>query len=252
MSAVNYLTNLIYHQTTSLMTPHVALSHFNPLISRWGQGNVLEAKLSGSHAKGTAVKLSADVDIFISISPNLSMSLSEIYEALFTFFNNLSGYNPRKQNVSIRVNFGNLGTVDLVPAKKQDNYTGDHSLYVRKRNTWMQTNVDEHIRMVKASGRADVIKLTKMWRERHNLDFPSLHLEMAVIRALEGHYLGDISEQFRQVLTWLGQNITTARFVDPANSNNIISDDLTLFEKSAIERKARDWQRATNWGQIVW
>jgi hypothetical protein len=39
--------------------------------------------------------------------------------------------------------------------------------------------------------------------------------------------------------------------VDPANSNNIISDDLTQAEKSAIRSAAINALRAANWNQIV-
>lgn len=234
------------------MPPYAAFGHFNPLITQWASGYLLETKLSGSHAKGTAIKICADVDIFISISSNLNKSLSEIYENLFTFFESRPGYKPRKQNVSIRVNLGNSATVDLVPGKRHPDYSSYHSLHVRKRQTWMQTNVDEHIRIVKSANRADVIKLTKIWRERHQLEFPSLYLEMAVIRALENHHYGDLSSHFIQVLTWLGQKITSAKFIDPANTNNIISDDLTAAEKVSIEYQAKAWQRASNWNQVVW
>lgn len=230
----------------------MALAHFNPLISQWASGYLLETKLSGSHAKGTAIKICADVDIFISLNSNLNTPLSEIYENLFDFFNSRTGYKPRKQNVSIRVNLGNSGTVDLVPGKRHSDYSNYHSLHVRKRQTWMQTNVDEHIRVVKSANLADVIKLTKIWRERHHLSFPSLYLELAVIRALEDNNSGDIVNRFIRILIWLGQNITSARFVDPANTNNVISDDLTILEKTEIEHKAIAFQRASDWGQVVW
>lgn len=252
MTAAQYFLNLVYQQTVGLMPPYAAVAHFNPLLNKWAAGHLLETKVSGSFAKGTAVKICADVDIFISISPSLNMTLAEIYDSLFKFFNDLSGYKPRKQNVSIRLNLGSSATVDLVPGKKQGNYTGDHSLYVKKRNTWMQTNVDTHISAVRSANRADVIKLTKIWRERHRLDFPSFYLELAVIRALGNNNYGDLEEQFRNVLVWLDQNITSARFVDPANTNNVISDDLTASEKLAIAYQAKQWQRVSNWGQVVW
>lgn len=251
MSGSSYLLGVLFQQTSGLLPAYTVLGHFNPLITQWAAGHLLGAKVSGSNAKGTAVKICADVDIFISLSPNLNMNLADIYENLFTFFLNKSNYSPRKQNVSIRVNLGSA-TVDLVPAKKQSHFTTDHSLYVRKKQSWMQTNVDTHITTVTSANKADVIKLTKIWRERHQLDFPSLYLELAVIRALSGHYATDLEGQFIQVLNWLGANITNARFVDPANTNNIISDDLTAKEKLAIAQRAQMLQKATNWNQVVW
>lgn len=46
-------------------------------------------------------------------------------------------------------------------------------------------------------------------------------------------------------------NIKTAVFIDPANTNNRISDDLTLAEKQALATAASAARRATNWNQIV-
>ena len=72
--------------------------------------------------------------------------------------------------------------VDFVPGKRQDNYGSDHSLYRRKADTWTKTNVDKHVNVVAGSGRLNEIRASKIWRERHQLEFPSLYLELMVIR----------------------------------------------------------------------
>ncbi|MEZ2142223.1 hypothetical protein AAE026_07925 [Bradyrhizobium sp. DN5] len=43
----------------------------------------------------------------------------------------------------------------------------------------------------------------------------------------------------------------TARFVDPSNINNIISDDLTVAEKQAIKAAAAAALIAPYWRDIV-
>jgi tRNA nucleotidyltransferase (CCA-adding enzyme) len=111
-----YLQSVLTQQTVGIVAPLNALYHFTPILHQWGNSHVLDVKLSGSNAKGTAVKCSADVDLFISIATTCPNSLSEIYNALFVYFVGPNGYNPRKQNVSIRVNFSG-GTVDLVPVR---------------------------------------------------------------------------------------------------------------------------------------
>lgn len=54
-----------------------------------------------------------------------------------------------------------------------------------------------------------------------------------------------------EVLEYLRDSFTTARVIDPANTNNIISDDLTAIEKSKVKTAAEQALKATNWNQIV-
>jgi tRNA nucleotidyltransferase (CCA-adding enzyme) len=106
--------------------------------------------LSGSFAKGTATALGTDIDIFVSLKPwraperSAWAGLDKIYWSLFRYCAERN-LQPEAQNVSIRVRMDGA-KIDLVPARKQPGTTQDHSLYKRKSNTWMQTNVDEHIR----------------------------------------------------------------------------------------------------------
>jgi len=93
---------------------------------------------------------------------------------------------------------------------------------------------------------------TKIWRERHDLIFPSLFMELAVIEATKYKKYGDYDNNFLTVLEWLSSNIKTVRIVDPANSNNIISDDLTNVEKKAIADKVTESRQKKNWSDIIW
>jgi hypothetical protein len=88
--------------------------------------------------------------------------------------------------------------VDLVPAQRQDNVSSDHSLYRGKKDSWTKTNVQKHIATVRAGGRLLETRLLKLWRN----------------------------------------SFVNARVQTLANTNNIISDDLTVAEKSAIKSAA--------------
>jgi hypothetical protein len=51
---------------------------------------------------------------------------------------------------------------------------------------------------------------------------------------------------------WLASDrFPNDRVVDPANTNNIISDDLTLAERGEIKAAAEQAIKTTNWNQIV-
>jgi len=82
------------------------------------------------------------------------------------------------------------------------------------------------------------------------VDFPSFYLEMAVIAALSGARSGNLSGNVQKVLEYLRDTFVNARFVDPANTNNIISDDLNMTEQAAIQRAAAAALGRT-WGDLV-
>ena len=59
----------------------------------------------------------------------------------------------------------------------------------------------------------------------------------------------------KRVLEFLAADLTSAEFVDPANSANIISSDLSADEKQEIARQARaslGRVRNSQWERVVW
>jgi hypothetical protein len=53
-------------------------------------------------------------------------------------------------------------------------------------------------------------------------------------------------------LDYIKNNIQTVSIVDPANTNNIISNDLSAHEKMSIAKQAHDSRQMKNWQQIIW
>lgn len=136
------------------------------------------------------------------------------------------------------------GGYHITPAKKHSNYQHYHSIWLSKLSTWKQTNVPTHINDVSKSGRIDEIKLLKIWRELHGVDFPSIYLEYLLIKnILSGKSKGVdyLESNFWHVIKELAKdtnNPLNARIVDPANTANILSDLLTTAEKDKIKRMA--------------
>jgi len=221
-----------------------------PVIATWANGHLLSVAPSGSFSKGTANASGTDIDLFISVSSMAIEGLREIYNTLDRALQS-AGYKTRRQNVSINITVGGH-SVDLVPAKRQNFFVEDHSLYRQKVDSWTKTNVAAHAQHVSLSGRTEEIRILKLWRDQLGLDWPSFYLELTVIRAL-GFFstYGDLAANVSKVFEFLRDEFLTARTVDPANSNNIISDDLTLAAKLLI-RTAGARARATRyWSQIV-
>ncbi len=61
----------------------------------------------------------------------------------------------------------------------------------------------------------------------------------------------EVSGGVWRVFKYLRDNFAAARVVDPANTNNVISDDLTAAEKTKIKTAATVALAAKNWNQIV-
>jgi hypothetical protein len=227
-------------------------------IQKWASTCFVSVLNSGSRAKGTAISLASDVDYLISLTSDCNANnggLKSIYDGLY---NHLKlKYNPvRKQNVSFRIKMGVL-EVDITPARKQSGNTNDHWLYVSKQDTWKQTNIQKHINDISGSGRLNEIKLLKIWRELNGLDFPSIYLEYLVINTLSGKSLdaSKLADNFMFLLSELAKdtnNPLNSRIVDPANSNNILSDLLISTEKSSIISKAKISAGQQYWENIVW
>lgn len=219
------------------------------LVKKWA-GNCLNyTEITGSYAKGTATTLGSDFDLFISII-NTDMNLREIFNSLAEFFKK-GGYTIQKQNVSIGIKHDTL-KVDLVPGKKQSGNTNDHSLYVSRKDTWTQTNVRTHVNTIVNSKRQKQIKIAKIWAKLHDLDFPSFYIEECVLHALKNRSTTDLDVPFQRYLKWLSNELLNVRFVDDANTNNVISDLVTKTEKRKIMKKAKEGYDAKEWDSVIW
>jgi hypothetical protein len=251
MTADEYLIEILRREAVDIgpNSPVLAVqTTLRPVLNAWA-GNLLSSVTpSGSYAKGTANHSGTDIDLLISLLSGTPNTLKEIYESLFTTMKQ-AGYTPKRQNVSINIRVGGYD-VDLVPAKRQDTTGGDHSLYRRRKDTWTKTNVQTHIAYVRAGNRVLESRLLKLWRMQRGLDFPSFYLELVTINALTGSSAG-LSANVWNVFIYLRDRFPTARIIDPANTNNVISDDLSQVEKNAIRDAAAAALKASDWSQII-
>lgn len=225
-------------------------AQLEPIIREWAATAFVSVSPSGSFVKGTANHSGTDIDLFISLSEHTTNSLKEIYNGLFDRMTS-KGYTPRRQNVSINIRVNGSYDVDLVPAKRQGSYGEDHSLYRRKADTWTKTNVTKHINHVKQGGRIGETRILKLWRNQKRLDFPSFYLELTVIDALSGQRFGNLSNNVLKGFEYLRDTFSNARVIDPANTNNVISDDLTAAERAKVKSAAVAAVNASNWNEIV-
>jgi len=218
-----------------------------PLIRDWANSFLVSISPSGSFAKGTGNRSGTDIDLFISLSSETRETLKEVYESLYKRLQE-AGYSPRRQNVSIKICVGGYD-VDLVPGKRQGFFDADHSLYRRRADSWTKTNVQTHIGHVVAAGWISETRIIKLWRDQKGLDFPSFYLELAVIKALGGQFRTGLANDVWKVFQYLSGDFVSARIQE--NTNNIISDDLSVSDRNKIKAAAATALRARDWNQIV-
>lgn len=257
MTPEEYIYSILVRETADTGPSSPALgvrATLLPKITEWAGAYLDSFEPSGSFAKGTANRTGTDIDLFISLKPSTPHTLKELYEKLGEKLTAL-GYVPRKQNVSWNINVDGFD-VDLVPARQQDDGSSDHSLFRRRADTWTKTNVAKHIATVRAGGRTRETRLMKLWRDQQGLDFPSFYLELAVIRALgvatpampaTGTWGGNLGTVFR----YLCDSFVDARIEDPANSDNVISDDLSANDKASIKAAAGRALLASTWAEVI-
>ncbi|SMD14909.1 hypothetical protein SAMN06297251_1444 [Fulvimarina manganoxydans] len=252
MTAYEYLRSILTRETvdTGLYSPaNVVEGYIRPVITQWAQQYLVGFEPSGSLAKGTANRSGTDVDFFISLHPDTPGTLKQIYDKLFALMHGTE-YGAREQNVSIGTKVVGYD-VDLVPGRLRSLQRTDHSLYRRNAGTWTQTDIRVHVSQVSRSPYRDEIRLTKLWRNQNGIDFPSFYLELTVMNALQGKPAGNLPDNFLSVLEYLRNRLPNARVVDPANTNNIISDDLTAAGKQTIALLAEASREKRTWGEIV-
>ncbi|OGH94277.1 MAG: hypothetical protein A2538_01780 [Candidatus Magasanikbacteria bacterium RIFOXYD2_FULL_41_14] len=250
----NYIRQIVAQHTPNIT--YIVQNKINellPHINVWANGHKYNLKLSGSLAKGTGITGTTDIDFFISLDPSVSTcnTLENVYNTLRNRFNG-AGYVTREQNVSIGINHSGL-KIDIVAGVKHHPLGFDHSIWKRKAQKWTKTNVDEHIKFVKQSGRIFDIRVIKIWRKLMGLDFPSFYLELSVIEALKGRSLLSLSpsENFVQVMNYLANDFVDKVIVDPANENNEVSEELTNIEKQAIKDAAKASLRSA-WDHVIY
>lgn len=250
MTADQYLRNVLaQYQVNAVAAQAVAQQQIAPFVQHWAGQYLSGIQLSGSVAKGTANAGANDMDLFIAMSSTTPGTIKDIYESLHDLA--AARWPTRRQNVSLGIQLVGFH-FDLVPGRMQPGYQNWFSLWRNRAQTWTQTNIALQIQAVAHSGRTEEIRILKRWRTLAGLDFPSFVLELAVLRALHGRRLGDLANNVSAALDWLRDNMRTAQLVDPANTKNVVSDDLSANARAAIATAAGAARAQPYFSKFVW
>jgi len=234
--------------------------------------------LSGSLAKGTALRSLNDIDVACYISGadaphDISKLLSYLAERLRKAFPNFSPDQVQPQTYSVTVSFRGSGLdVDVVPIL----YDGDPSwfgnLVSQDDGTFLKTSIPLHLEFARKRKRAQekhfaqVVRLLKFWarrmkQERDGFRFKSFMTEMIVAKLCDdGLDLSDYPEALQHFFTYIARSNLRERIVftdyypasrvgalnaavqiiDPVNHENNVARLYTAANADAIVDAALD------------
>ncbi len=161
------------------------------------------------------------------------------------------GFKAHKHTSSISVEVNGL-EIGLMPGIFQRGTLNYHEILLSSKRELKKTNINLHVNNVLDSKRQQEIRLLKIWRNCQQLEFPSLYLELIVIKALRNMGQEDLVQNFISILEFLRDRIVDETVIDPANSDSRISDQLTPLEKEYIRERAKASLEAKSIEEVVW
>ena len=197
--------------------------------------------LNGSVVRGTSIA-GSDIDIQIKFkrkAGNIEEVRSKVEKFLFSDLKMTKLKDIRSQNHSVGLLFdinGEEKRIDIVPMREIENGKGDTFLYSSKSETRKKTNSRKQSTiLVFTKKQKKLIRLLKDWKLSNGIKILSTYVEHIVLRAYKEIKIPKgIDNALLALINYIGEKITTMRIVDPANTNNVISDSLSRGDKESI------------------
>ena len=207
-------------------------------------------RYGGSYGKQTIIRARYDLDVVAYWSKDTTYTIKGIYEGVGNELRKEFTYIKSK-TVAWEIPFEGGFHVDVVPGRALDVNFFETNLYRTDTGTTLKTSLKTHIDTVRNSGRRDVIRLMKLWRERRQVPFKkSFLLELLTIYGCKGVLYTELEPQVIAALRYLRDNIETIQVLDPANTNNSLSDDISSGDKTRIKIAAQAALGANYWTEV--
>jgi tRNA nucleotidyltransferase (CCA-adding enzyme) len=228
--------------------------------------------VSGSLAKGTALRSLNDIDVACYISGadaphEVSSLLNYLAERLRKAFPNFSPDQVKPQTYSVTVSFRGSGLdVDVVPILYKGNPQWYGDLVSQEDGSFLETNIPLHLEFIRKRKRAQpdhfaqVVRLVKAWarlakNEKEGFRFKSFMIELILARLCDkGLDFADYPEALQHFFTYVSQSnmrekiifedcyaastvatfSTPVQIIDPVNAKNNVSRLYTDAEADAI------------------
>ncbi|MGD9982921.1 MAG: CBASS oligonucleotide cyclase [Porticoccaceae bacterium] len=187
--------------------------------------------LSGSLAKGTALRSLNDIDVAVYISGSdaphdLQALLNYLAEKLRKAFPNFSPEQVQPQTYSVTVNFRGTGlNVDIVPVLYAGLPDWRGNLISQDDGSFLETSIPLHLEFARKRKQAQpthfaqVVRLVKYWarrmkQEHDGFRFKSFMIEMILAKLADnGTDLSDYPEALQSFFTYVAESNLSERIV---------------------------------------
>ena len=235
--------------------------------------------LSGSLAKGTALKNLNDIDVALYVlqddpPDDMPQFISWLVETLRGLYPNMEPSQITRQDHSVRISFRGSGLdVDIVPISYDGNEEWDGYLYSSRTGKWILTNISKHLKFIgKRKDRnpqhfAQVVRLLKYWvkeikKKDANFRFKSFLLELILVHLSDtgkialDNYVDALADFYNFIVrdglddmivfgdyylpSQASDDGRPVRVFDPVNPENNAAKNYSLIDKSGILSAAGD------------
>lgn len=234
--------------------------------------------LSGSLAKGTALRTLNDIDVACYISgadapKDVKSLIDYLTEKLRKAYPNFSPDQVKPQTYSVTVSFKGSGLdVDVVPILYYGDPNWCGNLVSQSDGSFLETSIPRHIEFIRKRKQkqethfAQVVRLAKYWvkymkAEKSGFRFKSFMVELIMCKLIDdGKDFSDYPEALQHFFTYLASSdlnelvsftdyydkskldtfTERVRIIDPVNSKNNAAKLYTSVEAEAIVEAAID------------
>ncbi|GGO84012.1 hypothetical protein GCM10011348_29270 [Marinobacterium nitratireducens] len=234
--------------------------------------------VSGSLAKGTALRSLNDIDVAVYISGSeaphdIRALLDYLAERLRKAFPNFSADQVKPQTYSVTVSFRGSGLdVDVVPVLYSGLPQWRGNLVSQDDGSFLETSIPLHLEFAKARKRAapthfaQVVRLTKYWarlmkQERQDFRFKSFMIELILAKlcdqgvdfsnypeALQAFFTYLVTSELRERIVFednytaseVGELSDLVQIIDPVNPKNNVARLYTQRNVDAIIEASLD------------
>ena len=234
--------------------------------------------VSGSLAKGTALRSLNDIDVACYISGadapgDVPKLLNYLAERLRKAFPNFTPDQVKPNTYSVTVSFKGSGLdVDVVPILYSGNPDWYGNLVSQEDGSFLETCIPRHLEFIRKRKQAheadfaQVVRLIKFWAARLKRDQEGFRLKSFMIELIlahladSGHDLSDYPEALQKFFTYVAESnlrqlivftdyynaatvgtfAETVKIIDPVNARNNVCKLYTTAQADAIVDAAMD------------
>ncbi len=191
----------------------------------------------GSSIKRTNIRENPKVKLLVSIKEKDKRSIEEITQWFYNYLQ-FPEWQAIKKNNQLEFNYKGID-FNIFLAKKKVSTYNYHIMENLKFDQEVISNFNIHTSNVVESNFQKEIILMKLWREKHQLNFPTIYLELVVMDVLRKCNKTNLFSRMIRILDYLRRDFVQDKFYDPSNTYNVISDYITLDDKKKIQQIAK-------------